>query len=141
MSTCKVYKSEKFYKIVTQSLSTLGMGISTFPIHVLAVNSDREELKHSIIDCIQSGKEGLEMSPDSDEFAAHSKHVLTALQEKNHTNLYQTSKGCSIEKEGSGYQVTIYKLFDPGKPQHGFVGDNSLSFETIDRVVEWLMNW
>ncbi|MNJ86183.1 hypothetical protein D3C87_36710 [compost metagenome] len=141
MNTCQVYKSEKSYKIVTESLSTLGMGISTFPIHVLPINSDSEELKNSIVDCIKSSKDGLEMSPDSDEFAVHSKNVLKALQEKSHTNLYKSSKGCSLEKHDWGYHLTLYKLYDPGKPRYGFVGDKFLSFENVDQVVEFITGW
>lgn len=141
MSSCTIYKSEKWYKIVTESLTTLGMGISTFPIHILSIGTDHEKLENSIIDCINSSKEGIEMSPDSDEFAAHSKNVLQALQEKNHTNLYKSSKGCSIEKQDAGFNLTLYKLYDSAKPQHGFVGDESLLFENIDQLVEFLIKW
>lgn len=141
MNSCVIYKSENWYKIVTESLTTLGMGISTLPIHVLSINSDNEKLKNSITDCIKSSKEGIEMSPDSDEFTMHSKNVLQALQEKDYTNLYKSSKGCSIEKQGTGFNLTLFKLYDSAKPQHGFVGDESLSFENIDQLVEFLIKW
>lgn len=141
MSSCTIYKSEKWYKIVTESLTTLGMGMSTFPVYVLTIDSEIEKLKESIKDCLKSSKDGLEMSPDSDESIIYSKDVLNALKEKSYTNLYKSYKGCSVEELNTGFKLTLYKLYDPGKPKYGFVGGKTLSFGNIDQLVEFIVEW
>lgn len=139
MSSCIVYKNQNTYKIVTESLNTFGMGISTFPVHILPINSKVEDLKSSIQNCISASEAELELSPDSDEFAQLSKKLLIELQEKSYTDLYKSSKGCSIEQNESGYKLTLYKLYDFKKPQHGFVEDEILLFEHLEQVIDSLI--
>lgn len=139
MGSCTVYKNQDAYKIVTESLNTLGMGISTFPIHILPINSNVEELKNSIQNCINASEEEVDLSPDTEAFTKLSKGLLIELQEKSYTNLYKSSRGCSIEETESGYTLTLYKLYAPKKPQHGFVGDKTFNFENIEQVIESLM--
>lgn len=115
------------------------MGISTFPVHVLSKDISVEVLKDKLLDCLRSSRSNVVLSPDSDEFAEHSKNILKALGEKNYTNIYKTSSGCSIEKKDTEYKMIVYQLYDTRNPKFGFARDYDLSFSTIEGVIEKLL--
>jgi hypothetical protein len=139
MSSCIVYKDKKVYKIITESINTLGMGIGTFPIHILSKDTAPEALKTAISDCLNSSKTDLDLRPDSDEFAEHSKNILNELREKNYTSIYKSSSGCSIAKKDDDYKLIVYKLFDTRNPRFGFARDYELSFSSMDELIEKLI--
>ena len=115
MKRCSIFKTEKEYKIHTESETDIGLFICDAPIFILPVKSDIENIKDAIFECLNNSRKGI-YTPKVDEWSDWGKECLKKLKEKSHEGLDKRSNYVCIELEKD--ILTIY----PGKhtPRKGF---------------------
>ena len=57
MKSCNVFKTKEYYKIITKSETEDGFLLSTFPVFVIDVNSDNQELLEVLLESLFSSQE------------------------------------------------------------------------------------
>lgn len=106
MKSCVIYRTDKEYKIVTESETDTGLFVSDTPVYILPLTISDEILKEKINNCLQNSKTGIKMPETREGFSEWQKEQLTNLQEKTFSSLYKKSRSCLVRIESG--QLTIY---------------------------------
>ncbi|WP_165044281.1 hypothetical protein [Dysgonomonas sp. ZJ709] len=115
MKSCVIYRTDKEYKIVTESETDTGLFISDTPVYILPLAISDEILKDKIINCLENSKTGVKMPETREKFSKWQKEQLANLQEKNFSSLYKKSKSCLVRIESGQLIIYPYECLDVKK--------------------------
>lgn len=106
IKSCVIYRTDKEYKIVTESKTDTGLFISDTPVYILPLTISDNILKEKIINCLENSKTGIKMPETREDFSEWQKRQLVNLHEKSFSSLYKKSKSCLVRIESE--QLVIY---------------------------------
>ena len=143
MKASCIYKTEKEYKIITQSETDIGLFISDDPIFILPIISDIEDVKEAIFKCLNNSRKGI-YTPKQDEWGKWQKERLKKMKEKSYIGLDKRSNYVGIRLEKNVLVIS------PGKYTHrqgfeivekdiveiGYSPDKEM--EITERIIEML---
>ncbi|GET46196.1 hypothetical protein [Capnocytophaga felis] len=99
IKSCGIYKTQEYYKIITESQSETGLFLSQSPIFILPINCSINDFKNNIFQALNSSKNNVKMPSSNEKFKSMQKELLKDLKEKSFLNLYKNSTHCIIRFE------------------------------------------
>ena len=103
MKACVIYKTEKEYKIVTESESNTGLGLEDEPIFILPIGVNIANIKEAIFKSLNSSRKNVRMPKDWKEWQ---KEQLNKMKEKTFIGLYKKSNSVGVCLENN--ILTVY---------------------------------
>lgn len=118
IKSCVVYKTNKEYKIVTESETDTGLFISDEPVFILPSTISDDELITKIFLSLNSSKEEIIFPVNREAMDKWQTKQLNNLNEKSFVDLYKNSRSCLIRIEDK--ILTIYP-YEYGGARKGLI--------------------
>lgn len=118
MKASKVYKTNHFYKVITQSITKAGFLLSVMPVYLVPLNLTDFHLKKAVFESISSSKNKI-YTPQRHEFALLEKEIMNEINERSYTSLYKTSSSCDIRVIGKDATIYPERYLDLRNPNLG----------------------
>ena len=117
--SCSIYKTNDYYKIVTESETTVKYFLGGEPVFLVSVNSF-EQLQKSIFESLYSSKLGVP-TPSLDELKIHNTNLLKKIKETSYTSLYKKCNSVSLRVNKDVLNIAPMKFYNVLKPSKGLV--------------------
>ncbi len=121
--SCIIYRTEKFFKIVTEAESDIGLTIHSDPIYLIDISCSLEELSDLIFSSLANYKENVP-TPKRDEWKDWQNNLLLKLKEKSFNSLYKNSVSCSLKLNNSKIKIILNKFI----PKEGLTAIEDSTF-------------
>ena len=118
MKSCTIYKTNKNYIIVTQSICDIGARITDDPIYVIPVETNIEELREKVFDSLNNSRTDV-YTPKRDEWSLFEKRDLEKMGQKSFITLYKNSNSCNLALENDILTIQPDQYCEPNKPKSG----------------------
>jgi hypothetical protein len=116
---CIIHKTNRFYKIITDSKTKAGFLLGGDPVFLVEVDNVKE-LENSIFESLLSSKSGVPV-PSQEGYKIGEKDLCKKLGETSFTALYKGSNALSVSFENNELKLIPLKYYNPLKASQGLV--------------------
>ncbi|MBP2833462.1 hypothetical protein J8281_14800 [Aquimarina sp. U1-2] len=134
IKSCIVHKTNKNYKIITQSWTDIGLRLSTEPIFILPLDCKIEDLLESIFKSLAGTKENVIAPLEKEEYKKYVKKMISLLKEKSFDSLDKNSSSCNISQENERLVITPYTYTVKGGST--LIEEEKVEFNLVDHIKE-----